>query len=128
MGLFDKFKSGLQKTHSKLVHEIKRIVTLSPKLAGGSVEELEAALLAADLGTAMTHQIVAAVKQAYETQGRAGLDVFEIAGREVEKSFADGPATLHEQHGGLTVVSFVGVNGTGKTTTAAKVAHLLQAS
>ena len=26
MGLFDKFKSGLQKTHSKLSHEIKRIV------------------------------------------------------------------------------------------------------
>ena len=27
MGLFQKFKEGLQKTHSKLVHEIKRIVT-----------------------------------------------------------------------------------------------------
>jgi hypothetical protein len=29
MGLFSKFKAGLAKTHSKLVHEIKRIVTRS---------------------------------------------------------------------------------------------------
>ena len=43
MGLFDKFKAGLQKSHNKLVHEIKRIVTLSPKLTGDTVEELEAA-------------------------------------------------------------------------------------
>ena len=40
MGLFDKFKAGLQKTHSKLVHEIKRILTRSPKLDGESLEEL----------------------------------------------------------------------------------------
>jgi len=30
MGLFEKFKGGLHKTHSRLAHEIKRIVTLSP--------------------------------------------------------------------------------------------------
>ena len=35
MGLFDKFKAGLQKTQSKLTHEIKRIVTRSPKLDAG---------------------------------------------------------------------------------------------
>src|SRR5688572_31446124 len=73
MGLFDKFKAGLQKSHNKLVHEIKRIVTLSPKLTGSTLEELEAALLGADLGTGMTQQILAEVKKAYETQGRSGL-------------------------------------------------------
>ena len=55
MGLFAKFKAGLQKTHSKLAHEIKRIVTRSPKLDAATLEELEAALIAADLGMAMTH-------------------------------------------------------------------------
>jgi len=68
MGLFSKFKAGLQKTHSKLAHEIKRIVTRSPKLDAASLEELEAALIAADLGMAVTSQIVAAVKHAYETR------------------------------------------------------------
>jgi fused signal recognition particle receptor len=74
----------------------------------------------------MTAQIVAAVKHAYETQGRAGLDVFAIARAEVERSLAAARSDLHKQKEGLTVVSIVGVNGTGKTTTAAKLAHLVQ--
>jgi len=126
MGLFDKFKAGLQKTHSKLTHEIKRIVTRSPKLEAGTLEELEAALIAADLGMAMTSQIVTAVKKAYETQGGAGLDVFSIASREVENSLASNKSDLITAPGGLTVVSIVGVNGTGKTTTSAKLAHFIQ--
>jgi fused signal recognition particle receptor len=126
MGLFQKFKEGLLRTHHKLAHEIKRIVTSSPKLTAASLEELEAALIAADLGTAMTAQIIAAVKLAYETQGRAGLDVGSIARAEVERTLASAQAGLCKQASGLTVVSIVGVNGTGKTTTAAKLAHLVQ--
>jgi len=126
MGLFQKFRAGLQKTHSRLAHEIKRIVTGSSKLDAATLEELEAALIAADLGLAVTAQIVAAVKQAYETQGGAGLDVFTIARAEVEKSLVSNRAELIKARHGPTVVSIVGVNGTGKTTTAAKLAHLVQ--
>ncbi len=126
MGLFQKFKEGLSKTQSKLAREIKRIVTASPKLTAGTMEELEASLIAADLGMAMTSQIIAAVKHSYETQGRAGLDVFAVARAEVEKSLGEGQPELKKQREGLTVVSIVGVNGTGKTTTAAKLAHLVQ--
>ncbi len=127
MGLFDKFKAGLQKTHNKLTHEIKRIVTRSPKLDAAGVEELEAALISADLGMPMTTQIVNAVKKGYETQGGDGLDVFGVAAREVEKSLALNSADLRVSPNGVTVVSIVGVNGTGKTTTAAKLAHFIQA-
>ncbi|MGD0262444.1 MAG: signal recognition particle-docking protein FtsY [Verrucomicrobiota bacterium] len=126
MGLFAKFKAGLQKTHSRLAHEIQRIVTRSPKLDDAALEELEAALITADLGLAMTSQIVSAVKQAYETQGSAGMDVFAVARREVEQSLASNRAELRRAPEGLTVVSIVGVNGTGKTTTAAKLARLVQ--
>jgi fused signal recognition particle receptor len=126
MGLFAKFKAGLQKTHSKLAHEIKRIVTRSPRLEGATLEELEAALIAADLGMAMTSQIVAAVKKSYETQGSGGVDVFTVARNEVEKSLASNKVDLVTAPGGLTVVSIVGVNGTGKTTTSAKLAHLIE--
>lgn len=127
MGFFDKLKLGLQKTHARLTHEIRRVLTHSPKLTDAALEELEAALLATDLGMAMTSQIVAAVKQAYETQGRAGLDVFAIARREVEQSLANARAGLADGPPHPVTVSLVGVNGTGKTTTAAKLAHLLQA-
>src|SRR5437667_11180807 len=127
MGLFDKFKAGLQKTHSKLVHEIKRIVTDSPKLTGTSLEQLEAALLGADLGLTTTQQIIAAVKKAYETQGGGGGGVFTIARGEVEKSLSSNQAALRKEAHGPTVLSIVGVNGTGKTTTSAKLAHWFQA-
>jgi fused signal recognition particle receptor len=126
MGLFAKFKAGLAKTHARLTHEIKRIVTRSPKLTAESLEEIEHALIAADLGMAMTSQIVAAVKQAYETQGTAGLDYLAIARTEIEKSLSANQPKLREIPGGTCVVSIVGVNGTGKTTTSAKLAHLVQ--
>jgi len=85
----------------------------------------------------MTAQIVAAVKHAYESQGGAGLDVFAIARQEVEKSLlaaskpsvetgAANQTELHQAPQGPTVVSIVGVNGTGKTTTSAKLAHFIQ--
>jgi fused signal recognition particle receptor len=124
-GLFQKFKTALTKTGEKLSHEIKRIVTRSPRLTGESLEELEAALLGADLGTAMTTQIVSAVKLAFESQGKSGFDVFEIASREVAQSLSTTSPALKKNPDGLTVVSIVGVNGTGKTTTTAKLAHLL---
>src|SRR6185437_9506519 len=126
MGLFAKFKAGLAKTHAKLTHEIKRIVTRSPKLTAESLEEIEHALIAADLGMAMTTQIVTAVKKAYETQGTAGLDYLAIARAEIEKSFSSNKPGLIKVSSGPTVVSIVGVNGTGKTTTSAKLAHYIQ--
>jgi fused signal recognition particle receptor len=127
MGLFSKFKAGLAKTHAQLTHEIKRIVTRSPKLTAESLEEIEHVLIAADLGMAMTTQIVAAVKLAYETQGAAGLDYLAIARAEIEKSLSLNQAELKKIPHGTTVVSIVGVNGTGKTTTSAKLANYFQA-
>src|SRR5437773_7775158 len=105
MGLFAKFKGGLHKTRSKLAHEIKRIVTRSPKLDAASLEDLEAALIAADLGVDMTTQIVNAVRKSYETQGSTGSDVLAIAQQEVERSLSSNHAGLRPAPGGLTVVS-----------------------
>lgn len=126
MNLFDKFKAGLQKTHQQLVHEMKRIVTLSPRLTGESLDELRAALIASDFGAATSEEVIQAVRKHYETQGRNGQDVFAVASQEVERSLAAIPGQLRHQPGALTVVSIVGVNGTGKTTTGAKLAHWIQ--
>jgi fused signal recognition particle receptor len=126
LGFFKKITEGLSKTHDKLTSEIKRIVTRSPRLTAESLEELEAALLGADLGMAMTQQILAAAKKAFESQGRAGLDFLEIASREVEQSLSANDPELKKLPDTTTVVSMVGVNGTGKTTTSAKLANLIQ--
>src|ERR1700691_1418390 len=122
MGLFDKFKAGLAKTHAKLTHEIKRIVTRSPKLTADSIEELEAALIAADLGMAMTERIISAVKKNYESQGGAGLDFLALARSEIEKNLlASSKASAESGSSNKnclvkapscpTIVSIVGVNG-----------------
>lgn len=126
MGFFDKLKASLQKTQEKFVHEVKRIVTFSPTITTHSIEELEAVLIGGDFGLAMTEQIVTAVKKAYETQGREGLDVYAIARREMEKELSAAVVPLKRNPSGLTVVSIVGVNGTGKTTTSAKLAYWAQ--
>jgi fused signal recognition particle receptor len=122
MGFLDKFRDGLKKTQDKLTHEIRRIVTFSPKLTEASIEELEMALIAADFGTEMTSQIVDAVRKSYESQGRTGVDVFGVARGELESALSQQDRNLRENPNGLTVVSVVGVNGTGKTTTCAKLA------
>src|SRR5437763_13066667 len=108
MGLFEKFKSGRQKTHNKLTHEIKRIVTRSPRLDAASLEELEAALIGADLGMEMTSQILEAVKKSYESQGADASAVFEIAAREIEKSLSTTQTDLRSAPARPTVVSIVG--------------------
>ncbi|HMJ89081.1 MAG TPA: signal recognition particle-docking protein FtsY [Candidatus Acidoferrum sp.] len=126
LGFFKKIKDGLAKTHDKLTSEIKRIVTRSPRLTAESLDELEGALLGADLGVAMTQQILEAAKRAFESQGRAGLDFLDVAAGEVEKSLSANDAELKKQTDGPTVISVVGVNGTGKTTTSAKLAHFIQ--
>ena len=126
MGLFAcSLKAGLAKTHAKLTHEIKRIVTRSPKLTAESLEEIEHALIAADLGMAMTTQIVTAAKLASRIPGTAGWITSPSRGGDRE-SFPSNKADLLKAPSGPTVVSIVGVNGTGKTTTSAKLAHYIQ--
>jgi fused signal recognition particle receptor len=74
----------------------------------------------------MTSQIVAAVRKAYETQGTAGVDWLAIAREEVERSLASNQPQLKRAAAGPTIVSIVGVNGTGKTTTSAKLANYVK--
>ena len=129
MGLFSKFFSGLQKTQSKLSGELKRIVSRSPKFTEDDAEELEAVLLASDMGFAVTEQIVDAVREKYQSGGNQAGDVLQVAQSVVEENLGSGSeqtkrlAKLDE----LTVVSLVGVNGAGKTTTAAKLANRVKA-
>lgn len=126
MGLFQRFRAGLQKSQDQLVHELKRIVTRSPRLTESALDELEHALIQADLGMATTTQILAEIKKHYETQGHAAADILSAAQQTVARALSAAPPELRRNPDGLTVISIVGVNGTGKTTTAAKLAHYLE--
>ena len=126
MGLFTKLFSGLKNTQSKLSTEIRRIISRSPKLTEDDIEELEAALVASDMGLAVTGRVIDAVREKYESSGGNSGSVLEVAQAEVMSCLGDNTTGL-AKHDGLTVVSLVGVNGAGKTTTAAKLAHRVKA-
>ena len=126
MGLFTKFYSGLKKTQSMLSSEIRRIASRSPKLTGDDIEELEAALLASDMGLAVTQRIIDAIRKSYESGGAQAGSLLDIAQAEVVSCLGDSTGRLAKCNG-LTVISLVGVNGTGKTTTTAKLAHRVKA-
>ena len=125
MGLFSKIFSGLQKTQSKLSGELKRIVSRSPRFTEDDAEELEAVLLASDMGFAVTEQIVDAVREKYQSSSGQNGEILQIAQAVVEEnlSSSDDQTKRLAKRKELTVVSLVGVNGAGKTTTAAKLAN-----
>lgn len=86
-------------------------------------DELEAALIAGDLGPKLTMEIVD------ELQDRGGAlkgeDIVEVARRQVREILPHEAPVLRRAESGPTVLLIVGVNGTGKTTSTAKLAQLL---
>jgi len=83
--------------------------------------ELEEALLGADVGTEATTTVVAGVRAAKpETPGDARLEL----AKQLRAELGDGDRSLHLD-GSPAVILVVGVNGTGKTTTIAKLADRL---
>ncbi|MBM3859033.1 MAG: signal recognition particle-docking protein FtsY [Verrucomicrobia bacterium] len=121
MNLFQKFRDGLKKTSTKLATEIKRIITRSPRLDADALDELEAALVASDIGIGTATDIVARVKET------GSPDVFAIARTEIERELSNvGAALAPRPPASPTVILLAGVNGTGKTTSTAKLAHWLK--
>ena len=140
MNLFQKFRDGLKKTSTKLAAEIKRIVTRAPRLDAAAIEELEAVLIASDIGIGTTTRIIEQTRAAAKSAGTA--DVFAIARAEIERELGVGqassrsgnapptgkmPVQLARAATPPTVILLAGVNGTGKTTSTAKLAHYLKA-
>ncbi len=87
-------------------------------------EELEALLIQADVGVNTTLRLVERVQERVEREGikRTG-DAYEVLKEEMVALFGDAPPMAIDEPRLLTVVLVVGVNGSGKTTTIAKLAY-----
>ncbi len=93
------------------------------KIDEQSWEELEEALILADVGIGTTEELLGDLKARARRDGLASSDQLVSALREELVSRLDGERELHLADGGSTSVwLFVGVNGVGKTTTIGKVA------
>src|SRR5438067_36895 len=100
--------------------------SLIQKFSGRPVDwdELEETLIRADLGVPMTMKILGALRARAEQI--TANDVIEVTHEEVAKILPFDPPPLRPLPAKPKVVLVVGVNGTGKTTSTAKLAHFLK--
>jgi fused signal recognition particle receptor len=144
---FDKFKDGFAKTVSTIAWKTRGLFG-GRKIDADSLDELEEALYTADFGVETTNEILDEIKRAYgddpELQGRQAAEIGSavlqrvLAGSEGSLNGAaavpDPPAAEQPSEGGASfasgrnpsVIAMIGVNGSGKTTTAAKLAWKLR--
>jgi fused signal recognition particle receptor len=87
-------------------------------------DELEETLIRADLGVPMTMKILASLRS--REREVTATDIIEVTREEVAKILPFDPAPLRPFPAKPKVILVVGVNGTGKTTSTAKLAHLLK--
>ena len=99
--------------------------SLVQKFAGKPVDwdELEEALIRSDLGVPMTLRIMASLQDRATTTTITANDVAEVARDEIARVLPIAPAPIKPLPAKPKVILVVGVNGTGKTTSTAKLAY-----
>jgi fused signal recognition particle receptor len=99
--------------------------SLVQKFAGKPVDwdELEEMLIRADLGVPMTMRIVQALQQRAVTSRITADDIVEVTREEISRILPLNPPPIRPLPAKPKAILMVGVNGTGKTTSTAKLAH-----
>jgi len=130
--LFRKFKDGLAKTVAVITQKTHALFG-GRRIDAASLDELEEALYTADFGVATTTEILEEIKRVHQNDKELrGQDAAAIGAAVLRRVLAgsegrfDGAA---RGQGGLAnpeVICLIGVNGSGKTTTAAKLAWMLK--
>jgi fused signal recognition particle receptor len=125
-GLFKKFKDGLAKTVSAIAVRTQGLFG-GRALDASSLASLEEALFTADFGVATTAEILAEIKSAARRDPNLqGREAAEIGAAVLQRALAGAEGRLDSGAAAPVVIALIGVNGSGKTTTAAKLAWRLQ--
>ncbi|MEX2382912.1 MAG: signal recognition particle-docking protein FtsY [Opitutales bacterium] len=122
-GFFKKFRDGFSRTTRNLFGFLG-----GRSLDAGSIDLLEEALYSADFGVETTEEIIREIQAAFQKERELqDSEVAGIAGTVMRKILAGSEKELAKAETSPTVVILLGVNGSGKTTTAAKLAYRLKA-
>jgi len=120
MGVFSKLKDSLKKTREGFFRRVKKLLSLET-LDENAIEEIEELLILSDMGSETVEEVIEALRERTE-KGREPVEVL----KEVLIEILDIPFEVPQAR--PYVVSVVGVNGTGKTTTIGKLSKLYSMS
>ncbi|NLY49546.1 MAG: signal recognition particle-docking protein FtsY [Firmicutes bacterium] len=118
-GFWARLSAGLAKTRNTITERLQEIVPLEGKVREETLEDLEAILIAADVGVGATEELLEGVRS--ERVGSVA-DLKEALARRLREILREGYAPLAESVEPPLVILVVGVNGAGKTTSIAKLA------
>lgn len=122
--LFNKIKQGLTKTRN-VFSGVTALFRLKGRVDQKFLDELEKRLYLADVGSDATSEIVAQVRQAFLDKEITG-DVEAYVKQLLRDLLSTADNGIRYHAGGPTVIMIAGVNGSGKTTSIAKLARRLQ--
>src|SRR5258706_6587842 len=118
--IFNKIKKGLARTRD-LFSGVASLFRLRGRVDKAFLAQLEDRLYLADVGTAATTEIVERVRQSFLDKEISG-DVEEFVKNQLKELVATTETALRFNPAGPTVIMIAGVNGSGKTTSIAKLA------
>jgi len=118
--LFSRFTEGLTKSRESLREDINLLLNRGPKVDEEFWEGLEETLILSDMGGYSAVTIVDKLRNESVRKGyRDAYDVLDALNETIANEFVEGGEEILGSEG---IVLFVGVNGSGKTTTCGKIA------
>ncbi len=130
MGIFSKtagyLKERLSKTRSKISSSLSSVLRLGRNIDEELLDELEETLISDDIGVETTDKLISELREAYRNKQIAKTDdILPFLKEHMKSYWPDRDRQLHLAPSGPTVILVAGVNGTGKTTSIAKLAYIL---
>ena len=124
MGLFDRFKKGLSRTREKIQSGFRSVLRIGRKIDQETLARLEETMLSADFGPATTTKLIEIVQSGWKN-GTISEEqqVTEYLKQHVIEMWPEADRRIHFAQSGPTVVLITGINGSGKTTSVAKLGH-----
>ena len=124
MSLFSKFKNNLQKTSNFLSKNILSSFQ-NRKVDSKTLDELETILISADISLDVVEKLINSVRKVKSTGDNISSIVLDTLSKEIENILILREKRLLVESGEKKILIFVGVNGSGKTTTIGKIVNQL---
>jgi fused signal recognition particle receptor len=130
MGIFTKtagyFKDRLGKTRNKISSSLSAVLSLGRNIDDALLDNLEETLISDDIGVETTDKLISDLRHAYQARQIAATDdIVPFLKEHIKSYWPDRDRQLHLAAKGPTVILVAGVNGSGKTTSIAKLAFIL---